>query len=132
MRYLGIDYGEKRIGLALSDAHGTIASPYRTIINGRGFEKRIKEIVTKEEVSMVIMGLPLPFSGNESVQTASAKRFTAHLAKNIRIPIKFENEIFSTKLAKHSHVPKKHIDKVSAAIILQSYLDKHRYQTTRN
>lgn len=125
MRYLGIDYGKKRIGLALSDENGKIAFPYQTLPRTKRIASTLKNITTLEKVGKIIIGLPIPFSGEDSLQTKETKLFAEHLKDDLALPIEFENEVLTTKLAKKAGVAKEHIDKVSAAIILQSYLDKH-------
>lgn len=124
MRYLGIDYGKKRIGIAVSDDNGRIAFPLKTLPGKNPFPL-IKEIVQKEKIGRIILGLPIPFSGGSSKQTIEIKKIAEKLKKNTRLPVEFENEVLTTKLAKNAGVPKEYLDKSSAAIILQSYLDKH-------
>lgn len=124
MRYLGIDYGAKRVGLALSDEEGRIAIPFKTLENSKNLVAVIKKIVIKEDVGKVVLGLPIPFSGGESKQTLETKKFAELAKKEIELPIEFENEVLTTKLAQKSGIPREHLDKASATIILQSYLDK--------
>lgn len=124
MRHLGIDYGEKRIGLALSDPEGIIAMPYETIANSKSIAGYIAAIVKKESVGRIVVGLPIPFSGDESEQTRKVKKFIEKLKKLSEVGVDTENEIFTTKIAKSSGVSERHLDAASAALILQSYLDK--------
>ena len=124
MRYLGIDYGEKRVGLALSDEEGQIALPYRTVSNTKTLFNEIAAVIKQENVGRIVVGLPVPFSGGESEQTREVKKFIEKLKKLSGAPVDTENEIFTTKMAKDSGVQQEHLDKASAAIILQSYLDK--------
>lgn len=124
MRYLGIDYGSKRVGIALSDEGGQIALPYRTISNTKTLFTEITEVIKKEGVGRIVVGIPVPFSGNESEQTREVKKFAEKLEKLSAIKVDAENEIFSTKIARASGVPEHKLDTASAAIILQSYLDK--------
>ena len=119
MRYLGIDYGEKRIGLALSDEEGRIAFPHGTASR---FEE-VVEAVYRERVGAVVIGLPLTLSGEASEETASARSFAARLGKAVQLPIAFEDERFTSKIAER-HTPKEKADASAAALILQSYLDK--------
>lgn len=124
MRYLGIDYGEKRIGLALSDEKGHIAFPYRTMPNVKTLFNDITGIAKKEGVEKIVVGLPIPFSGGESRQALEIKKFAERLKKELSVPIEFENEVLTTKMAERSSVSRKHLDQSAAAIILQSHLDK--------
>lgn len=119
MRYLGIDYGEKRIGLALSDESGKIAMPYGV---ANSFNK-ILSLLKKEKVGKIVIGLPVSFSGRESAQALETKKFAEALKKKVKLPIELENEVLSTKIASRFS-SNGQIDASSAAIILQSYLDK--------
>lgn len=126
MRYLGIDYGKKRMGLALSDESGKLAFPLtRLLVVGfRQAAKEIAGIIRKEGAEKIIIGLPITFDGRESPQAKETREFGQKLEKELKLKVEFENEVLSTKLAQRSGVPADKIDAASAAIILQSYLDK--------
>ncbi len=129
MRYLGIDYGSKRIGLALSDEQGTVAFPYATVQNLSGVLKAI----AKESVRGLIIGLPLSSAGEEGQEAGEVRKFAAGLVKKLKSEkalrggaapvIEFENELFTTKIAEE-HAPKDKADAAAAALILQLYLDR--------
>ena len=123
MKLLGIDYGSKNIGLALSGEDSKIAFPYRVIYNKSGVLVEITAIIKKEKISKIILGLPIPFSGKENLQTEKVKIFAKKLEQKIKLPVEFQNEILTTKSAKTGST-KETIDSSAAAIILQSYLDK--------
>ncbi|MEK7123281.1 MAG: Holliday junction resolvase RuvX [Patescibacteria group bacterium] len=130
MRHLGVDFGEKRTGIAASDEGGKIAFPRETLSGDlEKIIKKIKEICVKEKVGRIIVGLPLSFGGRETAQTKEAKIFAGKLEKSIGLPVDFENEILTSKMVerdiKEGRIKKEKIDAASAAIILQSYLDKH-------
>lgn len=120
MRYLGIDYGKKRIGLALSDEEGYMAFPYSVV----GTVKTIVAVIKKEKIKKVIIGIPMTFAGKRSKQTDEVLVFGEKLKKLVQLPIEYKNEILSTALAERGGSDKNKIDASSAAIILQSYLDK--------
>ena len=125
-RYLGIDYGHKRTGIALSDEEGRMAFPL-TQLSGTDFlrvVREIKKIIKKEKIGKVIIGLPITFDGKESLQTREVMAFGRKLGKMVLLPIEYENEILSTKMAERGGTAKQKIDSSAAAIILQSYLDK--------
>ena len=133
-RILAIDYGDQRIGLALSDPLKIIASPYKTIINDNDdySVNSIQEIIIKEDIEFVIIGLPLSMSGKDTEQTKKVKTFSDKLSsKNVKII--FIDERWSSKAAKRSIIDqgiktghnKSEIDRTAAAIILQQYLDKN-------
>jgi putative holliday junction resolvase len=126
MRYLGIDYGTKRMGIAVSDEEGKIAFPLSRL-SVVGFQltvKRIQEIITKKSVEGIVVGVPVPFGGGESAQTREARAFGEKLQKALQLPVEFENELLTTKMAFRGGVAKNKVDAASAAILLQSYLDK--------
>ena len=126
MRYLGIDYGKKRIGLALSDEEGKIAFPHRTIEqkNSQTSITEIRSVIGKQHVSFVVVGLPLDLDGKETSLSAAARKFAERLGSAGDVRLLFENEIFTTRMAKQTTAKKESIDAIAAAIILQSYLDK--------
>jgi len=119
MRYLGIDYGKKRIGVALSDPGGLIAFPYGTV---KTF-KEIVALVQKEEPESLVIGLPVPFGGRASEQTREVRAFAERLREAVQLPIAFENEVLTTKIARR-HTEHGKADAAAAAIILQAYLDR--------
>ena len=125
MRYLCFDYGLKRIGVALS-GNTYIAFPAGVIIN-RSSNAVLKDIVKKvkkERINVIVVGLPIWPGGKETTQTTITRRFIALLKKNVSIPIETENEMLTSRIAIASGMKDDHIDASSAAIILQSYLDK--------
>lgn len=119
MRYLGVDYGQKRIGLALSDSEGRLGLPYGTAQN----IDEVSLAAKKEGVGKIVIGLPMLLSGGESAQTREVRRFAIRLKKILQLPVEFESEIFTTKIAGR-HSKKDKADASAAALILQSYLDK--------
>lgn len=123
MRYLGVDYGDKRIGLATSDDEGKIAFPKVTVPNDQEAVNKIKKIVFEEEIGKIIVGLPLGLQGSETSQTKKARVFADKLHRVVAVPLEFENELLTTRLAGKMSA-KKNTDASAAALILQSYLDK--------
>ena len=126
-RLLGIDYGEKRIGLAIADSKMKLAVPLEIIENkGEDFVlEKLNEIVNRESIEKIVVGMPISLSGKEEKQAEVVKQFVDWLKYNINVEVKTEDERLSTKmvesLAKDKKVEK---DAVAAMIILQSYLDK--------
>lgn len=123
-RYLGIDYGTKRIGISVSDEGGEFAFP-REILD-MGEEKavdHIKNLLEKEKIVGVIIGLPTNLSGEDTNITNKVRAFSEKL-ENIGIEIEFESEILSTKAAKQINNNYKMVDASSASLILQGYLDR--------
>lgn len=132
MRYLAIDHGEKRTGLALCDAMETIASPYTVIADKTQFIDRIVKTVEEEEIDAIVMGLPLNMDDSEGERAKQVRQFAHKLQGRIDIDIIFFDERLSSfdaekKLAGLDLTrkkKKKHLDAVAAASILQSFLDK--------
>ena len=133
-RLLAIDYGARRVGLALSDPLKMIASPYRTIINNNNtiLIEEIERIIAAEDVELTIMGLPLGMAGQKTEQTKKVEEFVDKLTAR-GIIIKYEDERWSSVAAKRSmkeqNIKSGHnkdlVDQTAAAIFLQQYLDRH-------
>jgi len=130
MRILGIDYGERKVGIAVGDTESRIASPWMILDNqGHGeLLKQIKLVVENEGVERVVIGIPRDTRDltQESKQAAAVRTFISDL-RSINIPVDEVNEMFTTAEAQHSmHASgsKAEDDAVAAAILLQSYLDK--------
>ena len=132
-RILGIDYGERRIGLALSDPLGIIAKPL-TIIDRKktaDYISRISEIISEKKITSVVVGLPLNLKGHYSKQTEIVRAFINKLKSDLQIPILEIDERLSTVAAEKSlraqdvkiGYEKGRVDETAAAIILQEYLD---------
>lgn len=124
MRYLGIDYGTKRVGIALSDEGGTLAFPYGIIENSKSLVGEIKNICVKERVEAVVVGESLDYQGNPNAVMRKLEEFLIDLREVVAVPIENEREFLSTKQARFFQTEKKHVDDSAAAIILQSYLDR--------
>ena len=134
-RVLGLDYGERRIGLALSDPLGIIAKPL-TIIDRKKTPdhiSRISEIVFERKITSIVVGLPLTLKGHYSKQTEIVLVFIEQLKTNLQIPVVTIDERLSSVAAKKSLQTqavktgheKGRVDETAAAIILQEYLDSH-------
>ena len=133
MRLLGIDYGEKRIGLAITDPLKIFVKPFDTIDNDSiaNVIEKLKLIIKTQQIEKIILGLPVSVSGEESTKTIEVKDFYNELLKNLDVPINFWDERYSTVEANEFLIKKgvnwkksrKEIDKIAAAVILKSYLD---------
>ena len=132
-RVLGIDYGDSRIGLAMSDPIKIIASPFKTILN-EGNEKCLQafqSLIKEKDVEAIVVGLPIGLKGQETVQTKKVREF-ANLLYALKLPIHLEDERLSSVSAEKSMIQqniktghnKGLIDQRAAAIILQQFLDK--------
>jgi putative Holliday junction resolvase len=141
MKYLAIDYGTKRIGLALSDDSGTLAFPYSIIATGKQNIDEMQKIIEKEKIDEVIMGSSLTGQGIENPVMVYIKNFEKALRARITQPIHLVNEFGTTAAVRSAHAftdakprrqaspsrtSKKHIDDQAAAMILQRYLDGNK------
>jgi putative Holliday junction resolvase len=128
-RYLGIDYGKSKVGLAVADSETRIAFVYETLDNDKNFLQKLVEIITKEGVKRVIIGIPTHVNREEV--TYEGEKLGKKL-KNIvpDIEVEYQNEMFTTKMAQDNLVErgirgvKRYDDEEAARIILQSWLDK--------
>ncbi|HHY80461.1 MAG TPA: Holliday junction resolvase RuvX [Thermoanaerobacter sp.] len=137
MRIMGLDVGDKTIGVAISDLSGTIAQGLTTIkrsSNKKDFE-RIKQIINEYEVGMIIVGLPKNMSGTLGPQGQKVVRFVEHLKEAFNIPIILWDERLTTVEAERVLIEKADIsrakrkeviDKLAAVLILQNYLDSQK------
>lgn len=136
MRAMGVDYGEVRIGLALSDETGTLASPLATLRRRRGKRPPLREIegaARMHEVQTLVIGLPLELSGEESEWTREIREVARKLGDRLGIPVhlvdermssvRAERAIRSIGLRRTEREDKSRIDSAAAAIILQGWLD---------
>jgi len=134
-RFLAIDFGEKRVGLALSDPMKIIAKPFKTIFysNQNDLINKIALIIKDEKIEKIILGLPKGLKGNNTSQTNIVIEFYKYIKDKIDTPIVMEDERLSSVSAKKSLIlqdiktghNKALIDETAAAIFLQLYLDKN-------
>lgn len=138
MRLIGLDIGEARIGIAVSDPTGTLASA-RSVLARRpegAALKALGRLVEEEEAEAIVVGLPRSLSGELHGQAALVQEFAAQLRKEVSVPIHFWDERLSTVAAEREmraagakrDKRRAMIDAVAAAIILQGYLDAARTQ----
>ena len=132
-RVLGLDFGERRIGLALSDPLGIIAKPLTIIDRKKTADhiSRISEIVSERKITSIVVGLPLTLKGDYSKQTEIVLAFIDQLKTDLQIPIMTVDERLSSVAAEKSLQAqavktghnKGRVDETAAAIFLQEYLD---------
>jgi putative holliday junction resolvase len=139
MRILGIDYGQRRIGLALSDATGLLARPWKTLVR-QGSAARVADSLAAEVARLraeddgleaVVLGLPRRLNGSPNDQTAAVEKLASSLHSRVSIPVVLQDERLSSREAesllarrvKDWRKRKSLIDAVAAAVILQDYLD---------
>ena len=135
-RIIGIDYGRKRVGVAVSDPLGIFASALETVQSAKIIEY-LKKYAENEKVVLFVVGYPINMDGKPSEAAKDIDIFLKHLAKAFpNTPVQLEDERFTSVLThramidggmkKQDRMKKESVDKISAAIILQSYLDKKK------
>ena len=137
MRALGIDYGLRRIGLALSDPTGTIASPLETVVRRAGKRPpitKLEAIAREKDADHLVVGLPLSLDGSESAWCAEVRSVGERLAERLSLDISFVDErmtsvraeraVRASGLPKRKREDKRRIDAAAAQLILQSWLDQ--------
>jgi putative pre-16S rRNA nuclease len=136
-RILAVDWGEVRIGLALSDATQTLATPLETLIRRRGKRfpmSRFLELVAQHAPSGVVVGLPLTGEGEEEESAIAARELAGGLADRSGLPVELWDERMSTARALaaireqggSTRGRKRDVDSLAAAVLLQHFLDARR------
>lgn len=139
-KYLGIDYGTKRIGLALSDESGTLAFPHSVLPNAMGVTAAIEDLIRSEKIDAIVMGESLDQAGAENPVQKQIQNFGIALERRFEVPVHFEKEFFTSAEA-HGRKGKEvnnarqtsfakpvDLDASAAALILQRYLDRAKHQ----
>ncbi len=147
---LAIDYGRKRLGLALSDEFGVTSRPYATWtrINRRRDLARLRELARQHGVRRIVVGLPLHLDGSPSEMSEEARSFAARVEKALGLPVEMMDErlssweahetlaaLSSSKRVRHGSFgstgarKQTPLDEIAAAIILRNYLDRARLRT---
>ena len=132
-RLLGLDYGTRRIGVAISDASQRVATPYAVIEAAEPFPA-LDEILATEQIETIIVGLPTSLAGHEGPAAAAARAFGKEVAEHTGCEVVFVDERFTTKLAEDALIAggvrrakRRDIrDKMAATVMLQGHLDSLR------
>lgn len=126
MRYLGIDYGARHIGLSVSDPGGTFAFPKNVIPNDQYTLTRIQALVDAEAITHIVIGDTKALNGADNPITEEAKAFAVRLEDATKLPMAVVWEAWSSvEAARFAPQGGEHNDASAAAIILQRYLDSH-------
>ena len=124
MKYLGIDYGAKRVGIAVSDAEGRIAFPRTVLVNDEKLISQVVKILEGEKVGIVVVGDTKAFSGLENPITKELESFVGRLKQEIDLPVIPAWEAGSSiEASRYAEQGNEHKDEAAAAIILQRFLD---------
>ncbi|MCH8023465.1 MAG: Holliday junction resolvase RuvX [Candidatus Marinimicrobia bacterium] len=134
-RILGIDFGERRVGLAVSDPLKIIAQPFITLIRdaGDGWWNQLEAVISEQEIELAVVGYPLTMSGEQGRQTKVVDKFIADLEQNLALPVERYDERLTTVAARKALQQqgiktghnKEMVDRTAAALFLQNYLDSH-------
>ena len=142
MKYLGIDYGSKRVGLSLSDEEGKIAFPYKIIKNDLELIDTIHNICGQEEISAIVLGESHDLSGQPNKIMGSIEELKRNIEAELEVPVYFQKEFMTSVFARGNQGKKinnakkvassatrreggnKKVDDSAAALILQRFLDK--------
>jgi putative Holliday junction resolvase len=136
VRHLGLDIGEARVGVAVSDAEGVVATPLK-VLDARELRadaRVLSRIVEDYEVEILVVGLPLTLAGEEGPQAREARSAGEALAEAVGLPVRFWDERLSTVEAERAlrdadaSAPRRKAarDMVAAALVLQAYMDSTR------
>jgi putative Holliday junction resolvase len=133
MRYLGVDYGSSKIGLALSDESGTMGFPHSVVSNTPRLIDEVCVLIAKENVGAVVIGESHDFKGADNPIAKDARALGALITERAGVPVFYESEVFTSALARRapekemkSRSPKSraNVDASAAALILTSYLSR--------
>ncbi len=151
MKYLGIDFGEKNIGLSVSDSSGKMAFPFKILENNKNLEKNFLEILENEKINFLVFGESLNFKGQKNEIQKKAEIFAGKISKLKKIETFWQNEVFSSSEARlqNKFSPKtknrkadfafgkirkensKKIDHSAASLILKTFLDKKIFNSEK-
>ena len=134
MRALGLDLGERRVGVALCDSAGTVATPVETLVRTGDPDRDLQAIadqVHQWEAEIVVVGLPISLDGSEGPAARTARAETGRLERHLEVPVVSYDERLTTVIAERSLMeqqmkgPQRRgvVDQVAAAVMLQSWLD---------
>ncbi len=123
-RFLGIDYGTKKVGVAMSDESGRVAFPCAVIPNVGDLAEKIQGICIKENIGAIVIGESRDFDGNPNPVMKKILPFKKKLEQMLGLPVFLEPEYLTSKQARNIQEGSAMTDASAAAIILQSYLDK--------
>lgn len=126
MKYLGIDYGSKRIGVSVSDEQGSMAFPLSVVLNDKNIIKSIVTLIKDNNIDSIVVGKSINFKGEDNIIQKDIDIFVESLKKNCKIPVFFENEFLTSLQAEKIQGKNKMLDASSATIILQSFIDKSK------
>jgi len=126
MRFIGIDYGKKNVGVAISDEMGLMAFPEVVLKNDKSLILSIQKICEEKDVKKIILGESLNFQGKPNKIMEGISSFKEELGKRLSLPVTFESEFLTTREATRIQKESETTDASAAALILQSFLDRNK------
>jgi putative Holliday junction resolvase len=138
-RYLGLDVGEVRIGVAVSDELGMIASPVGMIPRKSDVVAQLRALIGTYAPAALVVGLPVGLSGREGPQAQATRAFAEEIAAEVGLPLEYYDERLTSSIAEAALISqgtrrerrKEKIDAMAAAVMLQGYLDNRRWKGSR-
>ena len=125
MRYMGIDYGTKRVGIALSTEEGKMAFPYDTFDNDTSLFARIEALIEERQVGGIVVGKSVRLTGDDNAIQKKIDAFVGELTLHTGLSVQFEDEQYTTQESLRYQKRSQKTDSSAAAIILNSYLSRH-------
>lgn len=124
---LGLDVGERRIGIARVNSIAQIAEPLVVLINDSYFRNKLEALIAQYSIDIIVVGLPRNMQGEKTKQTESVEKFVNNNLNAIGVPIIFQDETLSTVVAKSkSNLPKDMEDAVAAGVILDYFINEQK------
>jgi len=131
-RVLGLDFGQKRIGVAVSDPFGMMAMPLKFVPNNPGSMKALKALIVEYQIVTVVLGLPLNMKGEETPSSQKVRTFADRIKAGLGVEVVFQDERFSTQAVERELIAadmrreqrREVIDSQAAAFVLQGYIDR--------
>lgn len=123
-KYLGIDFGSKRVGFAISDETGRLAFPLSVISNDKNLIEKVASVIKEKNIDTIVLGESKNYAGESNKIMKEIEKFKRNLEEKTKLKIIFEPEFLSSAQAERLQGKNKMHDASAAAIILQSYLDR--------
>lgn len=131
MKILGLDLGDRHVGVAFLDTEAPVALPLPALPQNRFFTKKLLTLVVEKNIEEIVIGLPLGLAGHDSPQTGKVRSTAARIEEITGLPTHLEDERFTTRqasqlLAGTHGLPPHHLDSVSAQLILESWWNRQK------
>lgn len=123
MTILGIDYGSRRVGIALSDATEALAFPDRIFDTSKTLLENVKELCAEKDIRMIVLGKSQDFKGSDNPVMKDINEFKTRLEAEVKVPVMFQEEYWTSEEARRYQGRGEYVDASAAALILQRFLD---------